>query len=212
MAARGAGRGGRWQMADTVSLSGWVLADVLLGLLLVFLVSVRGAAPPTPTPTPTARSTGIAAAVSPTATPTATPTVTPTATATATATPTPTPTPTPTATATATATPKPCAPTARLEDEEVTAAAGPGGSDPTQAELRAKFQPFVGKQVGLLYAYGHARTTGEGIELARRTIAVLQSLFPDMFPPEAILKPLRNDPIAVGAVSFEVYLLDTACR
>lgn len=89
--------------SSTVALAGWLFADLMLGLAVLFFAANTVGTPPTPTPIPTA-----------TAVPTATATLVPTATATATATPTrtptprlPTPTPTPTVTPTATATPTP---------------------------------------------------------------------------------------------------------
>src|SRR5947209_782920 len=62
----------RFRMRDTVLLSGWLFADLLLALVVIFLaantVGVKPQPIPTPTPTPT-----------PTATATPTPTPTPTA-------------------------------------------------------------------------------------------------------------------------------------
>lgn len=81
---------------EGIGIAGWLFADLMLVLALVFVVVGRGddeaeAVAPTVTPTVTATATA-----TPTATPTPTPTPTPTATPTATPTPTPTPTATPT--------------------------------------------------------------------------------------------------------------------
>lgn len=90
--------GRRPLLSDTAALGGWLFADLLLALSLVFLVSITGTPEPTPTPTPIPV---------PSDTPSPTPSRTPTATSS------PTPTMTPTATPTArpaiveTATPAP---------------------------------------------------------------------------------------------------------
>lgn len=77
---------------DTTLLSGWLFADLLLGLMVVFLIaSPGGEAAPTPTPTPTITPTN-------TRTPTNTPSPTETYTPTPTHTPTETYTPVPTST------------------------------------------------------------------------------------------------------------------
>jgi len=77
------------RLQDTMVLSGWVFADLLLGLMMIFLVTARGAPPstpsipptdtPTPTPTPTHTSTpAVTGSDSPTPTWTRTHTPTPT--------------------------------------------------------------------------------------------------------------------------------------
>ena len=94
----------RTNRRDTVLISGWVYADLLLGLMILFLVSTKGVDPvtlvPTMTPTPTATSTPT---VSPS--PSRTATRLPVLTSTPTGTLSPSSTPVPTDTLTLTATP-----------------------------------------------------------------------------------------------------------
>lgn len=87
----------RQQGQDTIALAGWLMADLLLGIAMLFFVfNTVGEVEPSPTPSPTSTPTvPIIPGPTDTPTPTSTPTLTSTSTPTLTPTSTPTLTPTP---------------------------------------------------------------------------------------------------------------------
>ena len=88
-----------FELRDSFSIAGWLFADLLLGLSMIFLVSNTQASDPSPTPGITHTATATS-----TFTQTWTPTATETVSALVATTPSPTSTPTPTSTASTTAT------------------------------------------------------------------------------------------------------------
>lgn len=171
---------------DTVSLAGWVFADLLLALAMIFLVvnskvSSQGQAAPTPTWTATATRT---------ATPTATVTPTPTATR--------TPEPTPTRLRTRWATLK--APTIKAPTQQI-------GLDPSAVicsftvpvdglstndsgalnEIRRQLETCYGKEkgkriAGMAVTLGYSRNpVGTGFRTAERVNEILKEAMPEVF-------------------------------
>lgn len=162
-----------------MGLSGWLFADLLLGIAMLFLASTPGAPlrlTPVPTVTPT-----------PTATPTATATTTPAPTNTPSATLTPTATPTLTPTSTPTLTPTP----AQVLDQQAFKMGGEASDDAAlfkvdadkllrgnaaareqereriRAYLHLIFDPLVGKRkAGFVLTFGTSPDGAEGNQLA----------------------------------------------
>lgn len=170
-----------------MGLSGWLFADLLLGIAMLFLASTPGAPlriTPVPTVTPTLTSTPTATA---TTTPTATATTTPAPTKTPSAALTPTATPTLTPTSTPTLTPTP----AQVLDQQAfrmgseasddaalfkvdadkllkgNAAAREQERERIRAYLHGVFDPLVGKRkAGFVLTFGTSPDGAEGNQLA----------------------------------------------
>jgi hypothetical protein len=177
---------------DSVALSGWLFADLMLALAMLFFAAGTGGAPPAPSPatTPTgiAASSGSAAALERAGS----------------AGPSPLPTPTPAA--------RPCQPTVVLDKHELHVAPGPGGRGPTIEQLKAAFRPFAGLRAGLLLSFGHAPAPAAGEELAARVNALLRAKAPAMFGADTIMEPFHYLDKAAGAVDFQVYFFARGCR
>jgi hypothetical protein len=208
---------------DTFSLGGWLFADLMLALMVLFLASntVTGpiAALSTSTATETASPTVTA---TPTATPSATSTSTKTpvsgrtATFTHTATPTRTSTPTATATFTATRTPSPtsipCQLTLVLLKHALTVTGSGNGNGPSAAQLRKAFAPFHGQRLGLLLTFGHAPDPDQGETLASTVNKQLAALLPDLFTPATIRESYHYiDTANTGPVDFNAYFFARSC-
>lgn len=202
---------GRSGFRDTYSLGGWLFADLMLALMVLFLASntVSGVSMPIPTSTPTATNTPTAT-TTPTATqvpgraPTSTPTPTATLSATATA--------TATSTATATATAPPCQLTLVLRKHELTVAGNSDGSGPSAARLRQAFAPFRRERLGLLLTFGHAATPSAGETLAATVNSELAGLLPSLFTPQTIRESYHYiDPASPGTVDFNAYFFASTC-
>lgn len=201
-------RGGRRRANGPVGINAWLFADVLLGLMILFLVSTPGVpvaallGPQTPTATPTATPTPTP---TPTATPTATPTLTPTVTPTPTATPTVTPTPTP----------LPCQTTVTLNEKDFSVPPATAGGIPSDAALAQAFQPYAGSIAGIVLTFAHAPTIPEGRALATQVNDRLRAILPAMFTTTSITKPLGwidLDPTATGQVDFNTFFILNHCR
>ncbi len=216
-----------FRLRDTVSLSGWIYADLLLGLMVLFLVSMRGVTPdqlrsPTDTPTPTA-------VYLLTSTPTPSPTTTTSTTPTRTSTSTRTPTATPTLTLTATSTPKaymiglaptPFEVTLRIKPDLIPAivAGRPEAKSTAEAQLRPQIRycfAQVRGQAGLVLAFGHNPTPAVGEELAKLATSLLTE-YSELFPQEegriALIRNYhdirsRSDPRLNGRIDLEVFFL-----
>jgi len=179
-------------------MGGWLFADLMLALAMLFFAANTIGTPPAATPT---------------ATPTATATAVLTTVPTRTATPTATPTPMATATSTPTPTPAPCQPQVVLKKHELHVAAGPGGAGPTAEQLSALFQPFAGSRAGLLLAFGHSVSPATGEALAARVNATLRATLPAMFLADTIMEPFHYlDASTTGEVDFHAYFFSTTCR
>lgn len=198
---------------DMVWLSGWVFADLLLGLMVIFLVSTRGSPirvaqitlTPTATNTPTATRT-------PTLLPGVTPSITPTRT------PSPTPTLTPTAT-----------PVAGIglhpNPYWVTLRTDPGlflssnrtdrlaSDDQFRKQISACLDGAAGSKVGMVLAMGYNQKAENGHQMAKRVLDLLVEDDPvkTIFS-GGVLKDYHNlseDPYLNGQVTLEIYFLDT---
>jgi len=180
----------RTRLSDTVWLSGWLFADLLLGLMVVFLGSTPSVDPVLLLPSPTATFT---------ATPTHTATPTPTATATATPTLTPTPT----------ATPTPCAVTVSPDKFSKRLAGGPGGTDTPSELLRAEFEQFRDSQAGIVLTFGHGGPD-EGVKRAARINAVLRREMPTLFTESTAMENFFQV-VSGSGVDIWVYFLVSSC-
>jgi hypothetical protein len=160
---------------DTFLLSGWLFADLLLGLAVVFLVALPGGnikpvvVPPTPTATHTPTST---ATNTPSPLPTSTPTYTPT--------PTLTQTPTATATPIPTATPKPDLVLSQQSitfvlraDADKLLRGDPGEKQRLLASLKSQVANYHNKKAGIVLTFGASSRADDGKALARAANALL---------------------------------------
>ncbi len=201
---------------DLVWLTGWVFADLLLALMVIFLVSMR-AIPPT------------AILLDPTMTPTELPTPTGTRYPTSTFTPTLTPTPTRTLTPTLTGTP---ALTATLEpvrpiginrrpynvylrtDPSLFFNGDANNRRSAEQQLRDQiaycFSGIGSSKVGMVFASGYNQKDTNGQLLAKRSIELLAEVYPGAFG-EAIRKDLHiltNEALNNGRIDLEMYFLE----
>jgi hypothetical protein len=192
---------------NTVTLAGWLLADLLLGLAMLFFVLNTVGEAPEPTPTIT---------------------MTPSATITPTASVTPTLTPTKTITPTSTSSPSPTVYITKQPTVEATAPVGLDltpiliyvSGDPelilkqedrTMESLRQQFavsfDRYSNRRVGLVITLGYHTTSESGYRIARIANNMLREAYPDIFP-SAVLKPFwftSNDNLLPGTLSFEIY-------
>lgn len=217
-------KGQRSSHRDTVLLSGWVYADLLLGLMMLFLVSTRGVPvdqlqptiTPTSTWTPTATQTSTATrpvAIGPTST--RTPTLTPTASR----------TPSPTPTLTPTLTPQPPAigvnQTAytvvlRVNPDRLPAffAGDAKAKQQTQVQLteqiRTCFGAFPGKaKAGFLLAFGGNPLPARGEALAQTATELLRQLYPDLFSgiPIRNYHTITTNPYENGIIELQTHFI-----
>lgn len=180
---------------DTVSLAGWLFADLLLGLAMIFFVFNTVGSQPAPTPTP----------VMITETPTASPT--------STATPTPIPTPI----GTLVAIPGPAleqTPVTTILTTNIHALLGPEGQakDAERARVRAQIREYFGEFVGLKAAgmvltFGRSPDWREGARLAAEVNSLLVTELPQVFGGAALRNfySIQDDPDMIGTVKVEVY-------
>lgn len=190
------------------ALGGWLFADMMLALSVLFIASSSFALPeststPTVTPTPT---------LSPTPSHTATVTQTPTVPPTLTPTPSPTvtPTPTPTPEPTHTPPPTPCAVTvspSRIK-EEFDGGSGPQG-DPSPEVLRERFAQYSGSQAGIVITFGRGgQSVGEA--RAARVNGVLRQQLPEIFTGRTTMEGFFSTLPGTGAEVW-VYMLVSTC-
>lgn len=188
---------------DTVMLSGWLFADLLLGLMVIFLIASPGGQKLLPTPTPT---------LTPTQTPTTTPTLIPTWT------PTQTPTATPTQTPTATPTPTPTRPPRAIAqnpvkfsfttDADALLRGDAGERERLQRIVQSNFKDsnVLDRHAGVVLTFGVARTGSEGEALARAFNQVLQEALPNVFD-RTVFRDFHDitEPDKRGAIVVEIY-------
>lgn len=197
---------------NPVTLGGWLFADLLLALSLIFLAAIPGApkgalAALGSIPTSPTRQGPPSQTSTPTATPSPTPTLSPT--------PRPTRTPTPTVTPTATAA---CVSTVLLTKNTYDVAndnADVSPSIPSVEHLRNAFRDVQGKRAGLVLTYVHAPGDGEGQQLASVVNQRLLQARPDVFTHDTIYDDFDwkdRNPAAYGTVEFEIYFLSSQCR
>lgn len=195
---------------DTMLLSGWLFADLLLGLMIIFLVSTPGS-PPVPTPT-----------VTPSPTPTSTPTVTPSPSPLPTVTPSPTPTSSPTVTPSPTPlptiTPSPL-PILSLnqQPEKFEFRADVSGllnGNPTELdrlrqEIRGTMSRLTGQRAGIILTFGTASDPGTATSLSRAFNALMRDTLPGTIDNNTVLRDfitLNTAQERQGTIEVEVYL------
>ncbi len=183
-------------MSSTLMLAGWLFADLLLGLSMLFLVSGSRGYLPTVTPTLSA-----VPSRSPTLTflPEATPTLTPTL----------SPSPTPTVVPRPSATPTPLAVQPGLDEPqcynfELTSA----DTASQTAYLTRFFQEQLPDdnhhRAGLVMIWVHGQDMREGVLVAREVGRLLQHVLPDSFG-DAQVKSLYFDTGELYHVQLEIY-------
>lgn len=183
---------------NTISLAGWLFADLLLGLSMIFLLS----SPPPP---------ALPATLTPTLTPTFTATITPT--------PTLTPSPLPTEgqkeggrslTPSPTPVPTNYAPVGLAEPQCYNLELA--GSDPADGSERTAILQQLKNQLpndpsiraGLLLIWGHGKDIYDGRRIAMRVGDVIQQAFPLSFA-DASRKSMGYDVGTYKHVQIEVY-------
>lgn len=208
-----------WEYRDTVSLAGWLFADLLLGLSMLFFVfNTVGPPPPPPERTPTPTSIATATAM-------ATPTSTSTTTATAKATSTPTPLP---PTPTITPPPEPTMPpglnpisvtfTLRTDVLLLTGQAKEKERARIRDEIRGRFESYRGTdgrpttRAGIVLAFGNDQNPTVGGRLSREVLIQMVAEMPDVFGEPTVLKDYHTI-LAAGnitqknTVDLEIYFL-----
>ena len=204
-------------MNKTVPLAGWLFADLLLGLAMLFITSMIGVQP-SPTPLPVSQVTN---------TPTSTPTLTATRIATPTRTPTLPPGVTPTFTSTPTQTPTPIPPglnqipytvTIRLDPRLVPDWVSDSANNKNAAREQIRSQldsclEGINKnegRAGLVLAYGGNPDPLRGEKIASEASSLLRSQFSKLFNDGTVIKnfhDLQKDPTANGKIVLEIYLM-----
>lgn len=222
---------------DLVWLSGWLFADLLLGLVVIFLAGTRGASPIeiaalTPSSTPTETIPMPTFTPYPTYTPGPSPTPYPTYTPGPSPTPYPTYTPGPSPTAYPTYTPWPTPrPSVTIVQAQavgldqspyaVTLRTDPvlflsaNASDKRAAEsqfrsqIHACLDSAASARTGLVLGTGYNPDTTNGHTLARRAMAILREEMPAVFA-NTVQKDyhaLTDDPLLNGLVTLEMYFV-----
>jgi hypothetical protein len=220
-------RGGQGRVRDMVLLGGWLFADLLLGLMMIFLISIKGGTLPPPTippgcGTPTATplvatatqlsgtngQTGYVAgnASKPTPTPTVCPTFTPTFT--------PTPTQTPTN----------CGldnrPPVDLPHITVSNIGALESGDSTaqanfNAQVKAAFAAYPNKIAGLVEIFGGDPNVNVGQQVAKGAQAAMQQLkngSVTFFNQSTQFQPFGDEGISSGQVLLSVFFYNTAAN
>lgn len=186
---------------DTMSLAGWLFADLLLGLAMLFFVFNTVGTKPTPPPRATYTPL-------PTYTPAPTYTPRPTYTPLRQEPPRRTYTPLPTYTPAPTYTPLP---TPQHEGVEQVAEIFTlvDGRDKGE-QIRELFSPYVGeRRAGFVLIFGNAPTIEGGNTLAREVERLLPAVVPEVFGDAGMkaLHYLRADGSREGEVDLEIYFL-----
>ncbi len=182
-------RRGPARTRDVFLLSGWLFADLLLALMMIFLISINGASPPPPgcgTPSPStataASQTSGAASSAPSLNTLADATSTPTGDSGFFATPTPCPT-----TPTPTPTPFPCGldlnnkldmthDPITVNDVPGLAAETTSGQQNFDDQIRGIFSQYSNKTAGLVEVYAGGSDPGAGQTFALHAIDALKKL------------------------------------
>ncbi len=186
---------------DIFSLSGWLYADLLLGLAILFLVIGADQYPtflkgmmPAPTSTPTMTPTGLF-------TPTPYPTYTPF----------PDTARQPTATYYPTYTPYPDAlPTAQIGLESKPFIVYIMPDQKIKNKLAAELRRYEGRQAGFVLIFGYHPFTGSGVDLARQAEKEIKRLFPEVFPETMPTRPLFWNPDESGekgTIRLEIFFI-----
>jgi hypothetical protein len=194
------------RVRDTVSLAGWLFADLLLGLAMLFLVfnTVGEKTTPLSTHTPSPSSSPTSSIQSQK---TAAPNLNePIPQMTVTKTKFVTPLPEVTATAQIGLDLTPSLVTVSVDSQKILN----GDLDEIEAlrsQIRYKIADFRGKRVGLVITLGYHRTVAGGMSLARLGNEVLLDLYPEIFD-RSVMKPFwysLDDNHPTGTITFEIY-------
>jgi hypothetical protein len=193
---------------DTVSLAGWLFADLLLGLAMLFLVINSVGTEPASTPTATKTNIPVPPSPTPTTSPTATPTPIKTSP--------PTRTPLIMPTVTHTRSPIPTSKATVQESARI-------GLDLKPVEIIIRpdqnFKEVVergllsykNRRAGLVLTFGYQPETGKGVDSAANSYRVLTNLYPVMFQ-DTINKSFWWDVSPdkpAGTLRFEIYFFTT---
>lgn len=174
------------QRNDPILLSGWLFADLLLALAVIFLAMSPGAPPRKETPTPTPAKSALA--------PTATPAL-------------PTAVPTPSCQRSVALT--------KIERSTPNTMVNGQPSIPAEDQLIRTFSDLSASTVGLVNVYVRVPSPGQGQPLAREVSERLRRSMPGLFPPDAIYEPFNHvdaNRSAMGGVLFQLYLLSDVCK
>ena len=171
---------------DVFGLAGWLFADLLLALAVLFLIS----SPP-----------GVATVA---ATPSPSPTATPRTSLTPTLPPLPTASPTPE--------PTRCTNTVVLRKNVVDVPAQRSGIRASDATVKAAFAIFKDARIGLLLTFVHGATPGAGVTAAGRVNQLVSAAFPSAVTKLTIKENYFNSTGAVGSIQFVAYLIADTCK
>jgi hypothetical protein len=196
-------------LADPVMLSGWLFADLLLALAVIFMVSAPGQ------PAASAATPGIRVTLLATAPSTSTSTSTPTSTSTSTSTPMPMPTSTPAVVVAETV-----APQASIAHQPVeltiqtNADALLAGQAAELARVKGAIQAAAREaglegRAGIVLTFGTSPSPGEGSQLAARVNQLLAEALPAVFEGAAVrtFHQINAAPEKRGEVLLEVYVV-----
>jgi hypothetical protein len=176
-------RGNRDTTRDGVALSGWLFADLMLALGLVFLAATPGGvALASASPTPTSSTSRLASpSVYPTPTPAASPSCV-------------------NAVGLDHVVTKIVGP-------------GAPGLPPTASQLRQAFGSFGGKRIGLVLALGYTGTGSPtvGIRFAQEGVANLRATLPELFTSHTQEQDTAYLGGQDGKVEFMVYFISSLC-
>jgi len=216
---------------DGLSLTGWLYADLLLALAMIFLAaSAGGLASPNSSgglvqqsPAPNSSGTTRSPDASPLAAPSPWPSKTvgalpsPTASLAANLTPEPSAAASPVLAERPSPTPaeETCEPSVNLKRTAVLVGPGGSGAPPTVTQLERAFRRYRDRTAGLIQAYGFTPPSrpDNGKDYAQVAIDRLRRAVPEMFTPETVTETYHNLRLTqTGRVQFAVYFLEQSCH
>lgn len=199
------------RVRDTVSMAGWLFADLLLGLAMLFLVFNTVGEKTTPlstlTPSPTLSPTSAIQKINKTDVPN---NVEPITRSTVTPTKFVTPLPEVTATAQIGLDLTPSLVSVSVDSQKILN----GDLDEIEnlrSQIRYKIGDFQEKRVGLVITLGYHQTVGGGMKLAKLGNEVLLDLYPEVFG-RSVMKPFwysLDEYHPTGTITFEIYFFTT---
>lgn len=167
---------------DGFALGGWLFADLLLALAVLFVAAIP-AGQPRPTAEPSVEGPSVSGMPTPR--------------------PSPSPSPTPAATE--------CIDAASLEKDTIRIAPPAGASKVSDGQIVDAFASVSGSRVGLLLTFTHGRTPGDGTAGSRDINSLLRTRFKSEITATTITEAYFTDSGRVGTVIFEIYLLSSNC-
>jgi len=206
--------------SDTTLIVGWLFADLLLGLMIIFLVAIPGTPGALVTPErrdPTREARILALTQTARALPSPTISRTPLQTPTPSRTPTPSPTPTPSRTPTPSPTPT-TIPIRTLEQRSVEfvfqVAVGPfsrrdrAETNRVREAIRRDLASLKGKKAGFVLTFSRAPQR-IATELSRTMNELLRETLPDIFTSGTIMRDyieIDNNNTTQAAITIEVFI------